>query len=300
MTTATAPNPPNTNKPADKPIPQDGYSRIECCNLHIALAEAGRVGKSTTIKHLAEYLSSKGEKYQIVDTDRTTPDVAAGYTPELLVRWRNQTTDDNGDSFAPLPEISESSGDPINDLLKEQIHFSEDPNLEHLARNLMKLTRLTPNLLVNIPANSYELVVKFLESNSIGTKPNSKIKLFNWWVSDGSHSSLDLFLETKLAFPAAHHIIVLNQGRSELIKDFSKYRWPSSLLAKYQDPKYKTSEIKYIPMPKLSVAAGVWYAKDGMSHSEIITDPDTDEFDLEPIRSWQAKVFEAIKKTGLI
>jgi hypothetical protein len=286
--TANVPSPTKLDKP------------IECCNLHIALAEAGRVGKSTMIKHLAEYLSSKSEKHQIVDTDRMTPDVAAGYTPELLSRWLNHNTDDDGDSFAPLPEVSESSGDPIKDLLREQIHFSEDPNLEHLTRNLMKLTRLTPNLLVNIPANSYELVIKFLDGNSIGTKPNSKIKLFNWWVSDGSHTSLDLFLETKLMFPAAHHIIVLNQGRSELIKDFSKYRWPSSLLAKYQDPKYKTSEIKYIPMPKLSVAAGVWYSKDGMSHSEIITDPDTDEFDLEPIKSWQDKIFAAIKKTGLV
>jgi hypothetical protein len=292
MTNATAPNPPNTLKAEEK--------SIELCNLHIALAEAGRVGKSTVIKHLAEYLSGKGRKYQIADTDRGNPDVAEGYTPELLVSWRKQSATDGGDSFAPQAAVAASSEDPIADLLREQIYFSEDSRTEYLSRRLMKLTKLTPNLLVNIPANSYQEVTSFLKFHSVGTEPQPKIKLFNWWVSDGSHKSLDLFLETKLMFPAAHHILVLNQGRSDLIKDFGKYRWPSTLLTKYQDPKYKTSEIKTVPLPELLIELEVWYAKDGLSHSQIIKDPKMDEFDLRAIETWQSKVFESIKKTGLI
>jgi hypothetical protein len=127
-----------------------------------------------------------------------------------------------------------------------------------------------------------------------------KVKLFNWWVSDGSHKSLDLFLETKLMLPTAHHILVLNQGRSDIINDFGKYHWPSSLLDKYQDPKYATSQIKTVPMPELLIDPQIWYDKDGMSHTQILTDPEVDEFDTGAIEIWQAKVFEAIKKTGLI
>jgi hypothetical protein len=292
MTTAIAPNPPNALKPEDKPI--------EVCNLHIALAEAGRVGKSTVIKHLAEYLSRKGHDYEIADTDRGNPDVAEGYTSKLLDIWRKSGTVDDGDSFAPQALSDDSSEDSISGLLQEQIYFSEDSRTAYLPRRLMKLTKLTPNLLVNIPANSYKEVTHFLKSNSVGTEPNPKIKLFNWWVSDGSYKSLNLFLETKLMFSAAHHILVLNQGRSDLIKDFSKYRWPSSLHTKYEDPMYKTSEIKTVLLPQLLIDLDIWYAKDGIAHNKIIADPLMDEFDLGAIRTWQSNVFKSIEKTGLI
>jgi hypothetical protein len=291
MTTETA-NSPTLLKPEDQPI--------EFCNVHIALAEAGRVGKSTVIKHIAEYLSSKGKRYQIADTDRGNPDVAEGYTSELLTMWRKAGTGEGSDSFAPQALDTESIEDPITDLLREQIYFSENTRTAYLPRRLMKLTKLTPNLLVNIPANSYQEVISFLKSNSVGTVPQPKIRLFNWWVSDGSHKSLDLFLETKLMFPAAHHILVLNQGRSDLIGDFGKYRWPSTLLKKYEDPKYKTAEIKTVLLPELLIDLEIWYAKDGMSHSEILTDPLVDEFDMSAIRTWQSSVFKSIEKTKLI
>jgi hypothetical protein len=292
MTTETAPNPTKSEETVGK--------TVERCNLHIALAEAGRVGKSTVIKHLAEYLSSRGQDYEIADTDRGNLDIAEGYTPELLAIWRKSGTSDGSDSFAPQALNDALFEDPITDLLREQIYFSENTRTAYLPRRLMKLTKLTPNLLVNIPANSYQEVTHFLKSNSVGTEPQPKIQLFNWWVSDGSHKSLDLFLETKLMFPAAHHILVLNQGRSDLIGDFGKYRWPSSLLTKYQDPKYETSEIKTVLLPELLIDLEIWYGKDGLSHSEIITDPRMDEFDLIAIRTWQANVFKSIEKTGLI
>jgi hypothetical protein len=288
MTTETAPNPAKSEE------------TVERCNVHIALAEAGRVGKSTVIKHLAEYLSSRGQDYEIADTDRGNPDIAEGYTPELLAIWRKSGTSGGSDSFAPQAPNDALCEDPITDLLREQIYFSENTRTAYLPRRLMKLTKLTPNLLVNIPANSYQEVTHFLKSNAVGIEPQPKIQLFNWWVSDGSHKSLDLFLETKLIFPAAHHILVLNQGRSDLIGDFGKYRWPSSLLTKYQDPKYEISEIKTVLLPELLIDLEIWYAKDGLSHSEIITDPRMDEFDLIAIRTWQANVFKSIEKTGLI
>jgi hypothetical protein len=293
-TTATAPNPSTAAlKPESKPV--------QNCNIHIALAAAGRVGKSTTIKHIAEYLSSKGQAYQIVDTDRQNPDVAEGYTPELLDVWRKSGIANDSDSFAPQASIeSLSEADPIDELLKEQIFFSEDSLTAYLPRRLMKLTKLTPNLLVNVPANSYQEVINFLKANSVGTEPHSSAKLFNWWVSDGSHKSLDLFLETKLMFPAAQHILVLNQGRSDLIGDFAKYRWPSTLLTKYKDPKYKTAEIKTVPLPELLIDLEIWYAKDGVSHSRILVDPNMDEFDVRAIEKWQSTVFKLIEKTGLI
>jgi hypothetical protein len=272
----------------------------EGCNFHIALAEAGRVGKSTVIKHLAEYLSRKGQDYEIADTDRGNSDVAEGYTPELWEAWHKSGATGDSDSFAPQASNDDFYEDPISDLLREQIYFSEDSRTAYLPRRLMKLTKLTPNLLVNIPANSYQEVTRFLKSNSVGVEAKSKIKLFNWWVSDGSYKSLNLFLETKLMFPAAHHILVLNQGRSDLIKDFGKYRWPSSLHTKYEDPMYKTSEIKTVLLPELLIDLDIWYAKDGIAHNKIIADPLMDEFDLIAVRTWQSNVFKSIEKTGLI
>jgi hypothetical protein len=275
---------------------------IENCNLHIALAEVGRIGKSTLIKCLAEYLTKQNTEYLIVDTDRANPDVAKGYMPDFLSKWQNAPEETNGknskNAFAPLSSDEKSEDNSVEELLKEQIYFTEDSRKVYLMRRLLKLTKLSSNLLVNIPANVYQEVISFLKSNSVLTMP--KVKLFNWWVSDGSHKSLDLFLETKLMFPDAHHILVLNQGRSDLIIDFNSYRWPSSLGEKYRDPKYKTSEIKTIPLPLLPIDLNIWYAKDTTAHREIINDPLVDEFDLIAIKAWQDKVFKSIEKIKLV
>ncbi len=276
-------------------------------SLHLSFAKYGRVGKSTWLKLLIEYMLHKKKPHIIVDTDRETPNVARAYTPSILDLWADRKVIENNDSiddlllddlFAPSdssPKINVV--DEIDSLLAEQILFSDDNRTEYLTRNLVSLSKFGRDILVNLPANVYHPVCDFISTNNLHR--SAKIKLFNWWVSNGSDESLELFLETQAKFPQAKHILVLNQGNFQYVYDWKRFQFPKQL-SKQLSALYNSQQIKVVRMPFLSVEPSFWQSQEFVPYHQIIKDESIDEFVRDAIQVWMTKAMEAIEKTTWI
>jgi hypothetical protein len=265
--------------------------------LHLSFAKYGRVGKSTWLKLLIEYMLEKKKQHIIVDTDKETPNVARAYTPEILEVWAgNKVTNESLDNllFDDL-ELSAATAPTtiqarIDTLLAEQIVFSDDNRTEYLTRNLLSLSKFGRDVLVNLPANVYQPVCDFITTNNLHR--SSKIKLFNWWISNGSEESLDLFVETQAKFPQAKHILVLNQGNFQYVYDWKRFR-----LSKPIADLYHRHLIKIVRMPFLSVEPGFWQSQESVPYHKIIGDNEIDEFVRDAIETWTIKAFDEIEQT---
>lgn len=251
--------------------------------LHLSFAKYGRVGKTTWCKLLIEYMLDKRKRHIIVDTDKETPNVARAYTP-------NVENDDLLDN-APHTDLMTDTAKRINTLLTEQIVFSEDNRTAYLTRNLLSLSRLGQDVLVNLPANVYQPVCDFIATNNLHR--SSKIKLFNWWVSNGSEESLELFLETQAKFPQAKHVLVLNQGNFQYVYDWKRFRLPKPIVDLYQN-----NSIKIVKMPFLSVEPGLWHSLESIPYHDIIKDEAIDEFVRDAIEMWMIRAFDQIEATA--
>jgi hypothetical protein len=272
--------------------------------MHLSFAKHGRTGKSTWLKLLIEYARDRKQPYLLVDTDVETPDVAAAYSPELLDRWRKHTPTSEERSiesllFEPASPTESTTAlvgsvapleNRIGALLSEQIVFSEDNRTEYLTRNLLSLSQFGKDIFVNLPANVYHPVCNFIDNNNL--QRSSRIKLFNWWVSNGSDESLNLFTETQAKFPAANHILVLNQGNQQYVFDWKRFRVPEKITALYQ-----AGKIKIAMMPFLSIDPTFWESQKSIPYHNIIKDKSIDEFVRDAIETWTIKAFSAIEQT---
>ncbi len=275
-------------------------------SLHLSFAKYGRVGKSTWLKLLIEYMLHKKKPHIIVDTDRETPNVARAYTPEILELWAgNKVVKDNesidelllDDLFTPLDTSPKTNVEEIDSLLAEQILFSDDNRTEYLTRNLVSLSKFGRDILVNLPANVYQPVCDFISTNNLHR--SAKIQLFNWWVSNGSDESLELFLELQAKFPQAKHILVLNQGNFQYVYDWKRFQFPKQL-SKQLCALYNTHQIKVVRMPFLSVEPSFWQSQEFVPYHKIVKDESIDEFVRDAIQVWTIKAMEAIEKTTWI
>jgi hypothetical protein len=282
---------------AVRPKPEPIAETVTPTSLHLSFAKYGRVGKSTWLKLLIEYMLEKKKQHIIVDTDKETPNVARAYTPEILDIWAgNKVTNESIDNLL-LDDLTASAATTpttiqarIDTLLAEQIVFSDDNRTEYLTRNLLSLSKFGRDVLVNLPANVYQPVCDFITTNNLHR--SSKIKLFNWWVSNGSEESIDLFVETQAKFPQAKHILVLNQGNFQYVYDWKRFR-----LSKPISDLYQSGFIKIVRMPFLSVEPGFWQSQESVPYYKIIGDNTIDEFVRDAIETWTIKAFDEIEQT---
>jgi hypothetical protein len=254
--------------------------------IHLSFAKFGRTGKSTFLKLLIEYFIAVDKPYLVVDTDAETPDVAKAYTPDLLNSWLKGDTMNNGsvDSiFAPTPSPSKSS--QTDSLLIDQIVFSKDNRDEHLTRNLLSLAQLGNDVLVNLAANVYTPVCNFIENNP------TDVQFVNWWVSNGSTASLDLFIETQARFPDMTHILVLNKGMHDFVDKWDKYRLPSEIINLYNDGKVKVAMI-----PFLSINKSLWESLQETPYNKIIQDKSIDSVTRGAIETWIKRALNGDEK----
>jgi hypothetical protein len=282
---------------AVRPKPEPIAETVTPTSLHLSFAKYGRVGKSTWLKLLIEYMLEKKKQHIIVDTDKETPNVARAYTPEILDLWAgNKVTNESLDDLLFDDLIASAATTPttiqagIDTLLAEQIVFSDDNRTEYLTRNLLSLSKFGREILVNLPANVYQPVCDFITTNNLHR--SSKIKLFNWWVSNGSEESIDLFIETQAKFPQAKHILVLNQGNFQYVYDWKRFR-----LSKPISDLYHRHLIKIVRMPFLSVETGFWQSQESVPYHKIIGDNAIDEFVRDAIETWTIKAFDEIEQT---
>jgi hypothetical protein len=235
----------------------------------------------------------KKNPYILVDTDKETPNVARAYTPKILDTLAGNKVNESlfFDNTDPPPStIPIGIQDRIDALLSDWIVFSDDNRTEYLTRNLLSLSKFNRDLLINLPANVYQPVCDFIADNNL--HQSSKIKLFNWWISNGSEESLDLFVETQAKFPQAKHILVLNQGNFQYVYDWRRFR-----LSKLISDLYQSGCIKVVRMPFLSVEPGFWQSQESVPYHDLIRDDSVDEFVRDAIETWMIKAFDEIDKT---
>ncbi len=261
--------------------------------LHLSFAKHGRIGKSTWLKLLIEYMLNKKKPHIIVDTDKETPNVARAYTPKVLDAWAGDRVNESllFDNIEPQVTTTPTSiQERIDSLLAEQIVFSDDNRTEYLTRKLLSLSKFDRDVLINLPANVYQPVCDFITNNNLHR--SSKINIFNWWISNGSEESLDLFVQTQSKFPQAKHILVLNEGNFQYIYDWKRFR-----LSKPITDLHQSGCIKVVRMPFLSVEPGFWQSKEFGPYHDIIRDEEIDEFVRDAIETWTIKAFDEIEKT---
>jgi hypothetical protein len=267
-------------------------------SFHFSFSKHGRVGKSTCLKLLIEYMLDQGKEHIIVDTDIETPNVAQAYYPDILKSWVKapKTEEPIKNLFnqgSKKVETPKTEAEQVKALLAEQIVFSADNRTEYLTRNLLSLSKFGKDVLINLPANVYNPVCDFISSNNLHQSP--KVKLFNWWVSNGSEESLELFVETQARFPEATHILVLNQGNFQYIYDWKRFKLQENI-----EKLYKAGKMKIMVMPFLSVEPIFWQSKDSVPYSDIVGDTSIDEFVRGAIQTWMTKAFTSIEQANCI
>jgi hypothetical protein len=267
-------------------------------SFHFSFSKHGRVGKSTCLKLLIEYMLEHGKEHIIVDTDIETPNVAQAYSPDILSSWvKSSKTGESINNFfhdtSEKVEAPKTEAEQVKALLAEQIVFSADNRTEYLTRNLLSLSKFGKDVLINLPANVYNPVCDFISSNNLHQSP--KVKLFNWWVSNGSEESIELFVETQARFPEATHILVLNQGNFQYIYDWRRFKLQENI-----EKLYKAGKMKIMVMPFLSVEPAFWQSKDSVPYSDIVGDTSIDEFVRGAIQTWMTKAFTSIEQANCI
>jgi hypothetical protein len=283
------------------PTPTEETITTATSSFHFSFSKHGRVGKSTCLKLLIEYMLDQGKEHIIVDTDIETPNVAQAYYPDILNSWvkapkPEKTQESINNLFEQAPkkaEVPKTEAEQVKALLAEQIFFSADNRTEYLTRNLLSLSKFGKDVLINLPANVYNPVCDFISSNNLHQSP--KVKLFNWWVSNGSEESLELFVETQARFPEATHILVLNQGNFQYIYDWKRFKLQENI-----EKLYKAGKMKIMVMPFLSVEPIFWQSKDSVPYSDIVGDTSIDEFVRGAIQIWMTKAFTSIEQANCI
>lgn len=255
--------------------------------VHFSFAKSGRTGKSTLTKLLIEYFMAIGKPYFVVDTDVETPDVAKAYTPDLLKSWLKGDATDNNEAadsiFSPtLPPLKLGE---VSSLLTDQIVFSKDNRDEHLTRNILSLAQLGKDVLVNLPANVYTPVCNFIENNP------TDVRFVNWWVSNGSPDSLNLFMKTQIRFPNMTHVLVLNKGMHDFVDKWDKYRLPAEITNLYKEGKMKA-----VMIPFLSINKSLWESLQGTSYNKIIQDKSIDSVTRGAIEIWIERALNGDEK----
>jgi hypothetical protein len=267
-------------------------------SFHFSFSKHGRVGKSTCLKLLIEYMLEHGKEHIIVDTDIETPNVAQAYYPDILNSWaKTPKAEQPINSIFEQPskkvEAPKTEAEQVKALLAEQIFFSADNRTEYLTRNLLSLSKFGKDVLINVPANVYNPVCDFISSNNLHQSP--KVKLFNWWVSNGSEESIELFIKTQTRFPEATHILVLNQGNFQYVYDWKRFKLQENI-----EKLYKAGQMKIMVMPFLSVEPVFWQSKDSVPYSDIVSDTSIDEFVRGAIQTWMTKAFKSIEQANCI
>jgi hypothetical protein len=267
-------------------------------SFHFSFSKHGRIGKSTCLKLLIEYMLEQGKEHIIVDADIETPNVAQAYCPDVFNSWvkapkieepiKNLFNQSSKKVEAPRTEAEQ-----VKALLAEQIVFSADNRTEYLTRNLLSLSKFGKDVLINLPANVYNPVCDFISSNNLHRSP--KVKLFNWWVSNGSEESLELFIETQAKFPEATHVLVLNQGNFQSVYDWKRFKLQENI-----GKLYKAGQMKIMVMPFLSVEPIFWQSKDSVPYSDIVRDTSIDEFVRGAIQTWMNKAFKSIEQADCL
>jgi hypothetical protein len=263
----------------------------------IFAAQDGREGKSTACKMLIHHLKEqRGKDPIVVDADPFNPNVANSYTPELVKLWGagSEIPDKSAKRFLQPGNDSKAAltanEDKINDILSEQILLD---GRHHLGRKILALTQYGRDVVVNISGNTYLQLCDFLE-----TQQAHKSNLFDLcicWVSSGGDESLNLLIKTQKRFEAAQFMLILNEGNSQYVDDWMRYRLPKEIATLCHEQKLKLASL-----PLLSIESKFWLDRQHQPYSRWLNDESIDVFTRGAIKVWIDSACESIAESGCL
>jgi hypothetical protein len=155
-------------------------------NIYLIDSEKGGVGKSLFSLCLIHYFESEAIDYTLVDADPNNPDVDKIYKGITDIH------------FLATDEAS-------------ALHSRQASKVDRIFELATKKT-----VLVNLPANIHDRVKYWILANDLLSDDLIKqtgIKICKWFLSNGSHNSLDLFAKSLKDYEGKlNHILVCNKG----------------------------------------------------------------------------------------
>ena len=153
--------------------------------IHLINGEKGGVGKSLFARVFLEYCrkSKKNYSVQLIDADRTNPDVGLIY------------------------DESTYSGN------LSPIYFSDNQRESHLVDRIFELA-VNQTVLVNLPAQVAPLIDNWLDSNNLlNLGKELGISFVNWFLCTGGYDSIELFKQVVTKYKnTMTHVLVRNHG----------------------------------------------------------------------------------------
>jgi len=229
---------------------------------HIVNSERGGLGKTTFCCLLYEYFLEKNIPVELIDTDRTNPNVGRIYFPTEY------------SEFAP-------------------IFFSDNQDETTIADEIYEKA-VKGHILVNLPSQIMVTLNNWLTNQQVLQMAESdEIQFVNWFLTDGGIDSLDLFEK----FVEKHknnmiHVLVKN-GRFSRKWDFLREYENLNKLIKFY-------EIESIQIPALETADMNLIKKHNLSFQSACESSELKVMSRQRVRLFRRESFRNIHNTNVM
>jgi hypothetical protein len=267
-------------------------------HLFIVGGEKGGVGKTWFTYIIIELLLQLDKNPTILDLDKTTPNVAKAYLKEIYKQWTSVNIQADR-MFEPIKQAGggkENRQARLNKLLSKQIVLSNNPDDTQSRDRLSEVVELSDNTIVALPSQSQLGLCHWLDETDLATsETNPQIVLF--WVSDGSYESLSLLEDFMYKYPDLQYCLVVNKGIGTSSK-WENYRL--GLVNSDLNQMIAKGELKAIVIDKvvLSEDLSIRIQKEGLTFSQIVADPDSNQRLVYRLKTWLENSFTTLKTTG--
>lgn len=228
--------------------------------IHLIDGEKGGVGKSFFAKTMIEYFLADKLPYTLIDADLTNPDVH-----QLYPQGAHTTV--------------------FSDLEKKSHHA-----------DLIFESALKKPVIVNLPAQVSHLVKGWIERNNLlDLAAEHDVEICQWFVCNGSYSSVNLFKESLAHYQdGIIHILVKNLGLTDDWRFLEEDVNFNNLLGKYPET---TQTIEF---PLCPYQERYSLEQFQLTLSEAFQSDQFTILSKQRLQIFQKRSFAAIKKTGLI
>ncbi len=279
--------------------------------------ECGGVGKTVTSCAFIEVQHIRGQEINIVDLDRSTPNVGLRYAKEITSKWvgSSQAAEDNSalDMFASAAaELSKpqkkkdkdklSTREKIEALLGEQIVLSTDKTQAYLGDNLVEIIQSSHEIdtVLAFPSQSLDGLKEWLKAHKINRKMKDGSCGFNytnWWVSHGGIESMELLDEFIQEFPNLRHVIVFNRGINTAVQNWKHFKPSEALIKHFQEGRLKGIAIEYLSLSPEVIALS---QKEYLMYRDLDEAHGASDFVRDNVQDWIEKFHKAVESTGYL
>lgn len=234
--------------------------------IHLVGGDKGGIGKTTFSWCLAHCFDKLNIDYQLIDADPNNPDVAQIY--------------------GGLTDIHFKASDEVSAINSKT------------AAKVDRIFELAINspVLVNLPANVHDSVAYWILDNSLLDEGDllKGVTLYQWFLTDGSLNSLQLFIKSLETYKGKlPHILVCNRWFTQEWDDVFETE-------DYKNAQAKYNNFKNIFLPALRVTEREHIKSNRFSFSMALEDASLPTLSRSRLHRFLKNVESEILSTGLI